>query len=108
EARQAEGRRLSRIANHEEGKIVFYGDTNAEQLDKYLAAKIAMYQWVAHHPTTIDHKTAEAENAREKALKYTKILTGSYYTEKALFCQEQADTLSKLAGDGTDDLGIQG
>ncbi len=107
EALMAEGRRLGRAVNREESKIVFHGDTDPRTLDKYLEAQIAMQQWQSHHPITSD-KAAEAEHHRENALKFTKIFTGSYYTEKAQFCREQADDLIRLGGEKTDAAGFAG
>jgi hypothetical protein len=105
ETSRAEHRRVYEIANREKSKLVFHGYTNAEQLDKFLGAELALHKWIAHHPSIKD-KATQSEFHAEEALKLTKVLTGSYYTEKARFCQEQADSLSNLAGESTDDLGI--
>jgi hypothetical protein len=103
-----EGQRLSEAVNREESKIIFRGDTNPKTLDTYLEAQFKAHQWGAHHPST-SVKDVEAEHHREEALKFRKILDGSYYTEKAKFCREQADRIFYLIdSERTDEMGIKG
>lgn len=113
EARLAEHRKLYAAANREESKIMLSRDADARTLDKYLEATVIFNKWLAHNPGLAESrdaadKASEAEYYNEKTLKYRKILDGSYYKEKALFCREKADDLKRLAGERTDDYGNAG
>jgi hypothetical protein len=103
---QAEYDRLYKIVQEEKDKIEVDGSTDPQQLDTYLESRMTLHQWLSQHPRTSD-KEPESAYHTEKYWEARKTLTGSYYTEKAFFCQEQADAFRGLAGKLTDQIVIE-
>jgi hypothetical protein len=96
--RQREAGKTELWLNHwyemhqEEVRIENGEDTNAEQLDRYLAAASKYYKWVAQNPAP-EYPTEKLAEHREENTqehwRYNQLLTGSYHHEKADFCHEQ-------------------
>jgi len=84
--------RLTADARQAEEQIENGSDTSAAQLDRFLAAEASYLHWSAQHALpTEPWEGIETEEREEKGVQYLqiqKVLTGSYYKEKADYCNQ--------------------